>query len=314
MPSAVATSGLRSAKLSGDLFAGVSLHVCAPLLTVCLASTNDQSYSGVFPTVLATGSLDGSTIATVHPTFMALSPFRCAYFEPRADTPITGSHNWDTGVFFPDERVSSQICSAFAKYRCKKMTLHYRPKTTLTQAGYFAIAVSADPSNPLTGVTDKAGRVGQIWSTIPNLETAATCVSGAYWLPYSIEYSFPTAKWLSLYETMTYGSNAQVTFASAPARETFFCSLAMVGNYVNTGAMSVDIIVGQMWWECDFEFCDPTPVLAAMTTVLTSQPVPLLSSGGPLVCDDDDDPIDDGVVKIVARAESKTPVKVPSKK
>lgn len=255
-PAAVSTTQHRSFSMMGNLFTGLTVRLCEPFASVIIpgSATYDQG-GGSFQAFSNTCTTDGKTVAEQDFYVTSLNPLRGAAYASTTSSPSY----WQNMLTFPDGQFLQQIAGVFSRYRVKGgVTFHYRPMCATTTSVNFQFSVVGDPAHRLIGVNSGI-------ASFPTLNTqllSPTCMSFAAWLPWSATFPIDNTPKFT-FEPSNALTGAQTTsnyFASAELRQSDFGAVVCLSNLTATGTSSVKL--GEMYWEYEVEFMDPSPLVA----------------------------------------------------
>jgi hypothetical protein len=198
-------------------------------------------------------SADGTNVVPEGVMYtVALNPFANAFYT------ATAGSAWTVGTCFADGAVLSQMATLFSRYRVHGLKLHYRPACPTFQPGLWALAFSDDPSHPRFGVNEFSTAN---YPGISTLETSANCMVFAPWMPWSISMGVDNAIRYVAMDGVYAASTTSVVYDAADIRHTNFGALCCLTNVRNTdGSPAPSLRVGELYWELDIEFSDPSPV------------------------------------------------------
>ena len=259
-PAAISMAGSRYMAVGGDFNGKLRIKLRGPLFDVIADQSTAQPLVGTTVGALAGNvSIDGSTNEFQAFYAAALNPWACPFYAP-----LSGGTTWNTGVAFPSTHTLIQIAQGFSRYCVKGLTFHYLPTISTDFLGKLVFCYTDDGAHPLVGINELSN---SNYPGLATLEACANSVSFAPWMPWSMKVTPDSdAKYMGV---NGYYSSMNIVYPASSIRHNCFGSVTCVFN--GTQGSSV-VSIGELYWELDLEFWDPSPVDIALG-------IPLLREG-----------------------------------
>lgn len=258
---AVSSTATRHASISGDLLKGIRVKILEPFgsLYVPAASTPVQS-AGFYPTLALLASTDGAAPSILaYQGSTALNPVRCPFIT-RNPTLLVDAYS--IGLAYPDGYTLAQLAGGFSQYRVNSLNLHYRPQTSTLYDASFWLAFTEDPAQPRVGVRTRPLSSSSPWPTAATLESCANTISFPGWAAWSAQFPCHTdVKYLEQAGSFSSQSTG-VVYGAPDIRTTCFGAITAGCTRGTNVASEEERRVGELYWELDIEFMDPTPLRA----------------------------------------------------